>query len=148
MGVERPRNVLFACSMNAVRSPIAEALMKHLFGRSVYVDSAGTRRGEIDPFAVAVLDEFGIDLSGHAAKTFDDLEDLSYDLIITLAPDAQHRALELTRHVSCEVEYWPTLDPTVVEGNRAVRLDAYRQVRDQIHRRIIQRFGEPRGPTV
>ncbi|MGH6718682.1 MAG: low molecular weight phosphatase family protein [Alphaproteobacteria bacterium] len=148
MGVERPKSVLFACSMNAVRSPIAEAIMKHLFGRWVYVDSAGTRRGELDPFAVVVLDELGIDLSRHVPKTFDDLEDLSYDLIITLAPDAQHRALDLMRHASCEVEYWPTLDPTVVEGNRAVRLDAYRQVRDQIRRRIVQRFGEPTGPTV
>ena len=143
-----PTSVLFACSMNAVRSPMAEAIMKHLFGRRVYVDSAGTRRGELDPFAVVVLDELGIDLSRHKPKTFDDLEDLSYDLIVTLAPDAQHRALDITRSVSCEVEYWPTLDPSVVEGNRAVRLDAYRQVRDQIFKRIIERFGEPKGPAV
>lgn len=122
--------------------------MKHLYGRQVYVDSAGTRRGELDPFVVAVLDELGIDASRHRPKTFDDLEDLSYDLIITLAPDAQHRALDITRYASCEIEYWPTLDPSVVEGSRAVRLDAYRQVRDQIWSRITARFGEPSAPTV
>ncbi len=122
--------------------------MKHLYGRRVYVDSAGTRRGELDPFVVAVLDELGIDASRHRPKTFDDLEDLSYDLIVTLAPDAQHRALDVTRYAACEIEYWPTLDPSVVEGNRAVRLDAYRQVRDQIWRRITARFGEPSTPTV
>jgi protein-tyrosine-phosphatase len=140
--------VLFACSMNAVRSPMAEAIAKHLYGRTVYVDSAGARRGELDPFVVAVLDELGIDASRHKPKTFDDLEDLSYDLIVTLAPDAQHRALDVTRYVACEVEYWPTLDPTVVEGSRESRMEAYRQVRDQLWRRITARFGEPGAPTV
>lgn len=143
-----PQSVLFACSMNAVRSPMAEAIMKHLFGRTVYVDSAGARRGEADPFMVAVLDEIGIDIADHRPKTFDDLEDFSYDLVVTLAPDAQHRALEVTRSIACEVEYWPTLDPTVVEGSRAIRLDAYRQVRDQIWKRITERFGDPASPKV
>lgn len=143
-----PQSVLFACSMNAVRSPMAEAIMKHLFGRRVYVDSAGTRRGETDPFMIAVLDELGIDISRHRPKTFDDLEDLSYDLVVTLAPDAQHRALDLTRTMACEVEYWPTLDPTVVEGSREARLAAYRQVRDQLWKRITDRFGDPVSPTV
>jgi len=143
-----PQSVLFACSMNAVRSPMAEAIMKHLFGRTVYVDSAGARRGEADPFMVAVLDEIGIDIADHRPKTFDDLEDFSYDLVVTLAPDAQHRALEVTRSIACEVEYWPTLDPTVVEGSRAIRLDAYRQVRDHIWKRITERFGDPASPKV
>jgi protein-tyrosine-phosphatase len=143
-----PQSVLFACSMNAVRSPMAEAIMKHLFGRTVYVDSAGARRGETDPFMVAVLDEIGIDIANHRPKTFDDLEDFSYDLVVTLAPDAQHRALEVTRSIACEVEYWPTLDPTAVEGSRAARLDAYRQVRDQIWKRITERFGDPASPKV
>jgi protein-tyrosine-phosphatase len=138
-----PRSVLFACTMNAVRSPMAEAITKHLYGHRIYVDSAGTRRGELDPFVVAVMEEIGIDASRHRPKTFDDLEDLSYDLVITLAPDAQHRAIEFTRHVACEVEYWATLDPTIVEGSRETRLDAYRQVRDGLWRRIRDRFGEP-----
>lgn len=148
MAAQPPQSVLFACSMNVVRSPMAEAIMKHLFGRRVYVDSAGTRRGEPDPFVVVVLDEIGIDASRHRPKTFDDLEDFSYDLVVTLAPDAQHRALDLTRYAACEVEYWPTLDPTVVEGSRAARLDAYRQVRDQIWKRIVDRFGDPGSPAV
>ncbi|MSP84008.1 MAG: low molecular weight phosphatase family protein [Alphaproteobacteria bacterium] len=140
--VGAPRSVLFACTMNVVRSPIAEAIMKHLFGHRIYVDSAGTRRGEPDPFVVAAMEEIGIDLARHRPKTFDDLEDLSYDLVISLAPDAQHRAIELTRHMACDVEYWATLDPSVVEGSRDMRLNAYRQVRDGLWRRIEARFGE------
>jgi protein-tyrosine-phosphatase len=127
---------------------MAEAIMKHLFGRRVYVDSAGTRRGETDPFMVAVLDELGIDVSRHRPKTFDDLEDMSYDLVITLAPDAQHRALDMTRTMACEVEYWATLDPSVVEGSREMQLDAYRRVRDQLWKRITDRFGDPTSPAV
>ena len=142
-----PRSILFACSMNAVRSPMAEAIAKHLFGRHVYVDSAGARRGELDPFAVAVLDELGIDLARHKPKTFDELEDLSFDLVVTLAPDAQHRALEMTRHIACEVEYWPTLDPTAVEGSREARLAAYRQVRDALMQRIRARLGDAGSPA-
>jgi protein-tyrosine-phosphatase len=142
-----PRSILFACSMNAVRSPMAEAIAKHLFGRHIYVDSAGARRGELDAFAVAVLEELGIDLSRHKPKTFDELEDLSFDLVVTLAPDAQHRALEMTRHIACEVEYWPTLDPTAVEGSREARLDAYRQVRDALMQRIRARLGEAGSPA-
>ncbi len=141
--IDAPRSLLFACTMNVVRSPMAEGIMKHLHGHRVYVDSAGTRRGEPDPFVVAAMEELGIDLSRHRPKTFDDLEDLSYDLVITLAPDAQHRAIELTRHVACDVEYWATFDPTIVEGSRETRLDAYRQVRDTLWRRIEQRFRVP-----
>jgi len=144
---DAPRSILFACSMNAVRSPMAEAIAKHLFGKRIYVDSAGARRGELDPFAVAVLDELGIDLSRHKPKTFDELEDLSFDLVVTLAPDAQHVALEMTRHIACEVEYWPTLDPTAVEGSREARLDAYRQVRDALMKRIRMRLGEAGPPA-
>ncbi len=135
-----PGAVLFSCSQNAVRSPMAEALLKHLLGHRIYVDSAGVRRGEVDPFAVQVMDEIGIDLSMHKSKSFDDLEDHSYDLIISLSPEAQHKAVELTRTMACEVEFWNTFDPTMVEGNRETRLEAYRQVRDFLRRRIEARF--------
>jgi protein-tyrosine-phosphatase len=140
--VERgqPDAVLFACTMNAVRSPMAEALLKHLLGHRIYVDSVGVRKGEIDPFAVEVLDEIGIDLTKHKAKTFDDLEDTSYDLIISLSPEAQHKAVEMTRTMACEVEFWNTFDPTLVEGSRQARLEAFRQVRDFLKRQIEKRF--------
>ncbi len=143
-----PGAVLFSCSQNAVRSPMAEALLKHLLGHRVYVDSAGVRRGELDPFAVEVMDEIGIDLSKHKSKSFDDLEDHSYDLIISLSPEAQHKAVELTRTMACEVEFWNTFDPTLIEGNRETRLDAYRQVRDFLKRRIEQRFTLDLTPNV
>jgi protein-tyrosine-phosphatase len=138
-----PQAVLFACGLNSVRSPMAAALFRHMFGRTTYVGSAGVRRGELDPFAVAAMDEIGLDIAKHRPTTFEELEDwegLNFDLIVTLAPEAHHKAIELTRTVAAEVEYWPTPDPTVQEGNREQRLDAYREVRDQLMRRIRERF--------
>jgi protein-tyrosine-phosphatase len=143
----RPLAVLFACGLNSVRSPIAAGLLAQLFGRAIYVGSAGVRKGELDPFAVAVMAEIGIDISRHKPLTFEELEDLeglSFDLIVTLSPEAYHRALELTRTDAVDVEYWPTPDPTDVEGSRAQRLDAYRQVRDELLRRIRERFAGQR----
>jgi protein-tyrosine-phosphatase len=135
-----PASILFACTLNAVRSPMAEALMKHFHGRRIYCDSVGVRIEEIDPLAVEVMGELGIDLQRHHGKTFEELSDLSYDLVITLSPEAQHRAVELTRTMACEVEYWPTFDPSVTEGNRDTKLAAYRQVRDDLSKRILGRF--------
>ena len=137
---ETPDAVLFACTHNSVRSPMGESLLKHLLGHKIYVDSVGVRPQEIDPFVVEVMDEIGIDLTRHRAKAFDDLEDTSYDLIISLSPEAQHSAVELTRTMACEVEFWNTFDPSMIEGNRDTRLDAYRQVRDFLRRRIENRF--------
>ena len=137
---DNPTAVLFACTMNSVRSPIAEALLKYLHGQRIYVDSAGARKGEIDPFAVAVMEEMGIDLSRHRAKSFAQLEDSSFDLIVSLSPEAQHKAVEMTRAMACEVEFWNIFDATMVEGGREARLDAYRQVRDELFRRIKDRF--------
>jgi len=137
---EIPSAVLFACSLNSVRSPMAESIMKHLHGHRVYVDSVGVRKGEIDPFVVAVMKEIGIDVSKHNSKTFDDLEDTSYDMVISLSPEAQHKAVEMTRVMACDVEFWNTFDPTVVEGSREVCLDAYRQVRDTLVAKIKARF--------
>ena len=135
-----PDAVLFACSLNSVRSPMGEALLKHLLGHRIYVDSAGVRSGEIDPFVIEVMDEIGIDVSRHRAKSFDDLEDTSFDLIISLSPEAQHKAVDLTRTMACDVEFWNTFDPTLVEGSRETRLQAYRGVRDQLRKRIEERF--------
>ena len=126
-------------------SPMAEAMLKMLHGRRIFVDSAGLRGGEVDGFAVAVMDEIGLDLTRHRAKTFDELEDTSFDLIVSLSPEAQHRAVELTRTMAAEVEFWNTMDPSIVEGNREVRLEAFRQVRDWLMARIQARF--PQRPT-
>jgi|SRR5579862_4662609 len=140
----RPQAVLFACGMNAVRSPMAAALMGQMFGKSVYVGSAGVQKGELDPFAVTVMEEVGIDIARHRPITFEELEDLeglNFDLIVTLSPPAHHKAMQLTRTVASAVEYWPTVDPTAAEGNREQRLAAYREVRDQLLARIRERFG-------
>jgi protein-tyrosine-phosphatase len=139
----RPQAVLFACGRNSVRSPMAAALFKQLFGRAAYVGSAGVRKGEVDPFAVAAMDEVGLDIAKHRPMTFEELEDwegLNFDLIVTLAPEAHHKALELTRTLAAEVEYWPTPDPTLATGNREQQLDAYRGIRDQLLARIKARF--------
>ena len=143
-----PDAVLFACTQNSVRSPMAEGLLKHFLGHRVYVDSCGVRTSEVDGFAVAVMEEIGIDISKHRAKSFDDLEDTSFDLILSLSPEAQHSAVELTRTMACEVEFWNTFDPSMVEGSREVRLDAYRKVRDQLETRIHQRFSFDLKPVV
>jgi len=135
-----PSAILFACSMNSVRSPMAEAIMKHLHGRRVFIDSVGVRPGEHDPFVDAVMDEIGIDVSRHRVKTFDQLDDDYFDLIISLSPEAHDKALEMTRTMACEVEYWPTNDATAVDGSRDTRLDAYRSVRDALLKRITERF--------
>ena len=145
-----PGAVLFACTMNAVRSPMAAAILRHLAGRRVYVESAGVKAGGPDPFAIAVMDEIGIDIAGHSPSTLQELHDTSFDLIVTLSPEAHHQALELTRTMAVEVEYWPTFDATMMIGHasRAQVLDAYRGVRDQLFRRIKRRFGLEGGPSV
>ena len=138
---EMPSAVLFACTMNSVRSPMAESIMKFLHGARIYVDSVGVRSLDIDGYAITVMDEIGIDLSRHNAKTFDDLADTYYDLIIPLSPEAQHRAVELTRVMACDIEFWHTFDPSVIDSeDRERRLVAYRQVRDQLMDRIKERF--------
>ncbi len=135
-----PSALLFACTNNIVRSPMAEALMKRLHGQKIFIDSVGLRRGDRDPFVEAVMQEAGLDLSRHRPKLFDELEDDFFDLVVTLSPEAHHRALEMTRTMACEVEFWPTFDPTAVEGSREAMLDAYRGVRDTLARRIAERF--------
>jgi protein-tyrosine-phosphatase len=140
----RPQAVLFACGLNAVRSPMAAALLQQMFGRAIYVGSAGVQKGELDPFAVAAMEEIGINIARHKPVTFeelDELEGLNFDLIVTLSPPAHHKALELTRTHSAQVEYWPTVDPTATEGNREQRLNAYRALRDQLLAQIRARFG-------
>ncbi len=142
-GAARPRAVLFACGLNSLRSPMAAAMARQMLGTSLQVASAGVRKDELDPFAVAVMNEIGIDIAEHRPMTFEELEDwdgLDFDLIVTLAPEAHHKALQLTHRLTAEVEYWPTADPSAVEGHREQRLDAYRAVRDQLMQRIRTRF--------
>lgn len=142
-----PDAVLFACNYNRVRSPMAEGLFKAFYGTRAFVDSCGLKpdpAGEgIDPFVVAVMDELGLDVSGHKPKTFAELEDDSFDVVVSLTPEAQHRAVELSRDRSVEIEYWPTHDPTLTDGSREARLEAYRLVRDALAEAIKQRFGAP-----
>ncbi len=121
---------------------MAEALTKHRFGTKIFVDSVGVRAGDLDPMAIAVMDEIGMDMSRHKSKRLDDLMDTSFEVIVTLSPEAQHKAIELTRVTASEVEYWPTPDPSVVEGHRDARLAAYRELRDYLIRRIEEQFDE------
>ena len=137
-----PGSVLFLCGMNSIRSPIAETLARAKLPGHVYVASAGVRAGQRDPFVDAVLDEKGLSLGDYHPRQMDDLEDAYFDLIITLAPEAHHAALELTRSMAVEVEYWPMPDPSIATGTRDTILHAYRDVRDRLDARITQRFLE------
>lgn len=146
--VSNPQAVLFACGLNSVRSPMAASLLQQMFPKALYVKSAGVKKGELDPFAVAVMAELGQDISRHKPMTFEELDDwegLNFDLIITLSPEAHHKALDLTRTHAVEVEYWPTVDPTDAEGNREQRLQAYREVCDGLSLRIRKRFARGGG---
>ncbi|WP_206019254.1 low molecular weight phosphatase family protein [Roseovarius spongiae] len=151
MVAELPQSVLFCCDYNAVRSPMAEGIMKKLYGAGTYVQSAGVKSDqEIDGFSIAVCEEVGVELSRHRVRSFDEMaewgDDLgSFDLVVALSPASQRRALELTRVYHLEVAYWPIMDPTGLGETRAAKLDAYRQSRDQIRAHMIERWGEPEG---
>ena len=147
-----PHSILFCCDHNAVRSPMAEGMMKRFYGRSAYVQSAGVKNDlEIDGFAVAVCAELGVELSRHRSRSFEEMQswgdDLgSFDLIVALSPASQRQAMELTRHAHLDIEYWPVMDPTgLAEGREAV-LMKYREARDQIRGRMVDRFGPPTEP--
>ncbi|MEN8721759.1 MAG: low molecular weight phosphatase family protein [Alphaproteobacteria bacterium] len=141
--VRNPDAVLFACTFNSIRSPMAAALARDVTGGRIYVDSVGVKAEPINPFILEVMKERGIDMGAHYPKTFEDLEDTSFDLIVTLSPHAQHHAVALTDTMACDVEYWPTIDPTAAleGGSRAQKLDIFRALRDALEARIKERLG-------
>jgi protein-tyrosine-phosphatase len=141
MAADLPGALLFACTHNVIRSPMAAAFARHFYGNRVFIASCGVRPGEPDPFVATVMDEIGIDLRKHRPQSFADLEDSSFDIVISLSPEAHHRALELTRTMAIEAEYWPTLDPSATAGSREQILDSYRDVRDGLMKRVRTRFG-------
>ncbi|MDE2445395.1 MAG: low molecular weight phosphatase family protein [Alphaproteobacteria bacterium] len=141
MNPKLPSAILFACTMNAIRSPMAAAIMHHHFGHKVYVASAGIAAGDPDPFVGLIMDEIGIDLKRHRPHSFEDLEDSAFDLLVTLSPEAQKRAQDMSRTMAIDVENWVIPDPSGTQGSRDQILDAYRQVRDDLAQRIKSRFG-------
>jgi protein-tyrosine-phosphatase len=139
-----PAAVLFACNFNKVRSPMAEGLMRRLYGDAVYVDSCGLSPTEgIDPMAVQVMDEAGVDLSAHVAKGFEDLVPESFDLVISFTPQSHAQAEAASRACAVTAEFWPLFDPTAIEGSRDAVLDGYRQLRDTLASKLVERFGPP-----
>ena len=141
-----PRAILFMCGMNSIRSPMAEVIAKQIVAPGIYIQSAGVRAGERDPFVDAVLDEAGLTLGKHKPRTMDEIEDDFFDLIITLTPEAHHAALELTRYNALDVVYWPTMDPTVATGTREHILEAYREVRNHLTKLISERLPQRAKP--
>lgn len=148
MNGTRPSSVLFMCGLNAVRSPMAEFLARRLFGKTIYIQSAGVRKGELDPFSVKAMEEVGLDIARHRPRTFEEIDDDNFDLIVTLAPEAHHKALDMTRLLAADVEYWPTPDPQLATGSRDQIMESYRAVRDGLERRIRDRLDwKPPGQT-
>ncbi|MEH6476120.1 MAG: arsenate reductase ArsC [Sneathiella sp.] len=143
-----PTSVLFACTHNSIRSPMAEGIMRSLYGAKIFVASAGVKPIDVDGFAIEVMDEIGLDIENHLARSFDELDDSSFDLIVCLSKTAQAHAKEITRTMACDVEYWITIDPSEVEGNREMRLNAYRQVRDDLYQKIKGHFSTNLHPLV
>ena len=140
MNPKLPSAVLFACTLNAIRSPMAAAIMHHHFGHKVYVASAGIAAGDPDPFVGMIMDEIGIDLKKHRPHSFEDLEDSAFDLLITLSPEALKRAEDMSRTMAIKVENWKIPDPSITQGSRDQILDAYREVRDDLMKRVKERF--------
>ena len=145
---ELPGAVLFACTLNCIRSPMAAAILRHLAGRRAYVASAGVRTGPADPMLIEVMDEIGISLAAHKPQTIAELHDTSFDLVVTLSPEAHHTILDMTRTMAFDVEYWPAFDPSYTEGTREQQLASYRALRDQLFARIKRRFGLGEGVSV
>ncbi len=143
MSADLPDAVLFACGQNSIRSAMSEGLMKHFYGHLVHVQSCGVKpgAGDNDMFVQAVMEELGIDMSGFKSRSFEELEDTNFDLVISLSPRAHHKAMEMTRTMAIETEYWPTHDPSLELGSRERILDSYRTVRDGIVTRLKDRFG-------
>lgn len=143
-----PQSILFCCDHNAVRSPMAEGIMKKFYGTGTYVQSVGVKNDmEIDGFSIAVCQELGVELSRHRSRSFDEMEDWgddlsSFDLVVALSPASQRRALELTRYYHLDVEYWPILDPTGLGETREAKLESYRAARDQIITRLTDQWGQ------
>ncbi len=138
-----PSSLLFCCTMNEIRSPMAEGIMKRFHGSQVFVDSVGVRQGSLDPLMVEVMAEIGVDMKRHRPKTFDNLADDSFDVAIVLSAEAEPAVKDLTRYMHCEVRLWNITDPSLAEGSRAARLAAYRQTRDQLQQKILDLFPRP-----
>ncbi len=141
MSVRLPSAVLFACTLNAIRSPMAAAILHHFCGAKIYVASCGIAAGDPDPFVGMVMDEIGIDVKNHRPHSFEDLEDSAFDLLITLSPEAEKRAHDMARTMAIHVESWNIADPSHTSGSREQILDAYRAVRDDLVKKVKARFG-------
>lgn len=135
-----PGSVLFACTHNMIRSPMAEALMKARFPNQVFTDSCGIHAGSVDSFVITVMKELEIDVSHHQPKNFDDLQDEFFDLIVCFSEESHAAALDFTRDKATEVEHWPIYDVALTSENQQLRLNAYRMVRDTIASRLDAKF--------
>jgi uncharacterized protein (UPF0262 family)/protein-tyrosine-phosphatase len=131
--------VLFVCSMNAVRSPIAAALARQAFPGRIITRSVGVNGGKADQFVHEVMEEIGIDMSVHTPHILDELVANRFDLVITLSDDAPDAVARKGLDAGA-VETWTMPDPSLVEGNRETVLGAYRDLRDHLLRRVRERL--------
>ncbi len=142
-----PQSVLVCCNLNSARSAMAEGLLELMYGDQLYIDSVGVEKGERDEFAVSVMAEVGVDIEEYEPKSFDDLGNAPFDIIIALTPEARAKTRAQFKASAAKLWYWPTDDPTTVQGGRDQRLSAYRQVRDGLYARILKAFPSPQDPA-
>jgi len=130
--VARPRHVLFLCVANSARSQMAEGLARSLAPAGVTVSSAGSRPSRVNPLAIRALDELGIDIRSHVSKSVDTIPPEGVDAVVTLCaeevcPVFLGRALRV---------HWGLPDPAGAGATEAEQLQAFRDVRDELLRRL------------
>ena len=134
------KRVLILCTGNSARSQMAEGLLRHEAGDRFEVFSAGTHPTHVRPEAIAVMNEIGIDISGHRSKSTDEFAGQALDYVVTVCDKANEVCPVFPG--TTERLHWPFPDPAAVAGTDEQRKSAFRKIRDQIHGRIMVFLGE------
>ena len=137
----KPKSVLFVCTLNSIRSPMAEGLMKQRYSSDIYIQSCGLEAGEFNDLMVAVMKEKGIDMSAHSSRTLESLSDTSFDVAIAFTEDVAGALKAVFDDSDTDIELWPTPDPTADAMDVRAMMNNFRAVRDTIEARIVRKFG-------
>lgn len=128
--------VLFLCTHNSARSQMAEGFLRAMAGDRFEAQSAGTEKTSVNPMAIRVMAERGIDLRGHASKVYDGLMQARWDYLVTVCDDANEHCPFVPGSV--KRLHWSFEDPSRARGTEEERLRVFRRVRDQIEQRLAE----------